>query len=279
MKGRTATTLALWTVIILALMVFGPVGVVILLAATAGLALHEFYGLLARMGYRPQRRLGVVIGVALVAGAYIIPTYFGEAGYYAGADLLAVGVLAAAFSAMLLEDPRLFMHSFMPTICGLVLIPFTLHYLLAYIPMLDPSSQGIFIGLWIIVVTKFTDVGGLVVGKQFGRTPLAPIISPAKTVEGLIGGILAANLVGVLFVLAFQQWLPPEFAWWKALLITPFVSLAAVVSDLFESQLKRLAKVKDSGRTLPGIGGAFDLIDSMMLSAPVAFFLVRFVVF
>ena len=116
---------------------------------------------------------------------------------------------------------------------------------------------GIDLLLWAFIVTWSTDIGAYFAGRNFGRRKLAPTISPGKTVEGLIGGIIAATLLGGAWVLAMGLG--------KALLVcAPIFAIAAQGGDLFESSMKRRAGVKDSGAWLPGHGGVLDRLDGLV---------------
>ena len=88
-----------------------------------------------------------------------------------------------------------------------------------------------------------------------------------------------AVIVSALFAAAVGNWTPSVFSWWKAFIVAIPVGIVAVISDLMESIVKRQAGVKDSGSMIPGIGGMFDLCDSLILSAPVAYFLLKYLVF
>ncbi len=110
------------------------------------------------------------------------------------------------------------------------------------------------------------DVGGYFAGKAWGKTKLCPSISPGKTVEGVLGGILLV-CIGTCVVLG-QKALP----WLSTLALVLSTAAFAVIGDLLESWIKRMADVKDSGSLLPGHGGVLDRIDSMILAAP-AFYL------
>ena len=111
--------------------------------------------------------------------------------------------------------------------------------------------------LWVFIVTWATDIGAYFVGRAIGRNKLAPTISPGKTIEGLIGGMIAAGLLGGAW--AIEQGLG------KPLLVAaPLFALAAQAGDLFESWIKRRAGVKDSGHILPGHGGLLDRVDGLV---------------
>ena len=129
-----------------------------------------------------------------------------------------------------------------------------------------------------MAVAKCADVGGLLVGMKIGKTPLS-VISPKKTYEGAAGGVVFSMLIGVILVALFPDFLPTGFSWWLAALIAIPVAVASIASDLVESAFKRQAGVKDSGKLIPGIGGAFDLSDSLILSAPLGYLLFKYTLF
>ena len=122
---------------------------------------------------------------------------------------------------------------------------------------------AIFIFIWV------NDMGAYLVGSQWGKTSLAPSISPKKTVEGSIGGLLLVLLSAVVLRLL----LFPELSWLRILLIATVVAIFGTIGDLFESSLKRRAGVKDSGKLIPGHGGILDRIDSFLLAVPAVYLL------
>lgn len=119
------------------------------------------------------------------------------------------------------------------------------------------ERSGIDLLLWVFIVTWSTDIGAYFAGRSFGRRKLAPTISPGKTVEGLIGGIVAAAILGGAWVFAAQLGKP-------LLLLAALFAIAAQCGDLFESGMKRRAGVKDSGAWLPGHGGVLDRLDGLV---------------
>lgn len=264
MKARIISTVGLWGAIIAILWLFKDLGGLALLAAATALAQLELYGLLEVGGKaKPMKILGVVLGVGVIAGCYFLPA--------AGA-MEAPALAIIILSLSLLHSPKIG-QTFMPTLFGLVYIPF----LLQFYGLMLAEWGSLFLPVWVIAVAKFSDVGGLLVGKQFGKHKLAPAISPGKTIEGAIGGVLCSALVGVLLALAFKSAAPFDMPVIKTIFIGALLGCIAIVSDLLESQLKRWAGVKDSGSIIPGIGGAFDLMDSLVLTAPVAFMLFKYV--
>jgi phosphatidate cytidylyltransferase len=128
-------------------------------------------------------------------------------------------------------------------------------------------------GFWAVMAVLFTvfaaDTGAFFVGRTFGRHSLAPAISPKKSWEGLVGGVLAA--VGTAFVILYKD--RADFlSIPQSLLLGLVIALAAVLGDLFESAVKRDLEVKDSGRVLGGHGGMLDRLDSLLWAGPAAYF-------
>lgn len=122
---------------------------------------------------------------------------------------------------------------------------------------------AIFIFIWV------NDTGAYLVGSRWGKRRLAPNISPKKSVEGSIGGLLLVLLSAVVLRLL----LFPELSWLSILLIAAVVAIFGTIGDLFESSLKRQAGVKDSGKLIPGHGGILDRIDSLLLAVPAVYLL------
>lgn len=138
----------------------------------------------------------------------------------------------------------------------------------AFLFALRLQEHGLLLLLYLVAVAKMTDNGALFVGRQWGRHKLAPKISPAKTVEGLCGGLVVGVLTAVL--------LGPFCTgggFVASLIFGIVISPLAVLGDLAESVIKRGAGIKDSGALMPGIGGVLDLMDSILLSAPAGCFL------
>lgn len=268
MKRRIISTVGLWAAIILILTLFGLPGGVFLLVALMIPALLELYALLDRMGYRCLRLFGCAFGTLI-----LLATYFSSGlGEQPGTLVLTLAILVLMI--MMLTGLNL-QKTLIPTLFGLLLVPFLLQfYILVGLNFPNPT-EGLVMVIWLIAVAKFSDVGGLLVGSKLGRNRLAPLISPKKTWEGAMGGVVFSVLIGIILKLALWNWMPASFTLWHAALLALPIGMFAIISDLVESYLKRLAEVKDSGTVIPGIGGAFDLMDSLLLTAPLGFILIR----
>ena len=135
------------------------------------------------------------------------------------------------------------------------------------------SATGMAALLSMIAVVKLGDIGAYTVGRLYGRRKLAPLLSPGKTIEGAAGGL--AFSIGGAFLSLHALWpalsaeaTPP--AWWATLVYGVVVGAAGMVGDLAESLIKRDLGQKDSSRWMPGFGGVLDLVDSLLVAAPVA---------
>jgi phosphatidate cytidylyltransferase len=165
------------------------------------------------------------------------------------------------------------------TLLGIIYIPWLFSFVSKIIYLTPRDIHGILTGqyyvLFLLVVTKFTDVGAFICGSLFGRHGFFPNVSSTKTKEGCIGALLFALLSGSLFFIFFQQKVPLLHSSTSVLIISLILGIAAIAGDLAESLLKRTLQTKDSSNTLPGIGGGLDLIDSILFTAPIFYFILQ----
>lgn len=283
--SRIASTVVLWTVILGSLWLFGSHAAVALVTILAALTLHEFYGLTAKMGAKPFRWMGVAFSVLITAGPYC------TAGFGGGDDQHGVDAIGAAFLPIILVILALIVACFRvlgerdtsnrvetigATVMGLLYIPFLLQFLVLILMFDGASGDNLAICLWIVAVSKFCDVGALLTGLAIGKHKMAPSISPKKTWEGAVGGVLISAGVGAAIAFFFSERLPESLTPAVAAFVAAPLAIVTIVSDLIESAVKRRADIKDTGQLIPGIGGAFDLTDSLLLTAPVAYFIFLF---
>jgi phosphatidate cytidylyltransferase len=256
---RALSTFSLWAIVLLVVIFGGADGSFVLLLLVSALTQWEFYRLGSKVAKSPPFAwLGIVLGTAFLCLAYIMGPHWLTMSAYA----------VSGFMLWLLDAQRSGISIWQfPTLKGYLLIP----GLVVFFPLLLQAHGSLMHVLWMIAVVKFTDAGALVFGKAFGRHKLALRISPGKTIEGAIGGVLTGIVVGVCLTYLDSisgLGLTPLKAAFVAALLGP----VSIISDLMGSWLKRRAGVKDSGNLIPGIGGFLDLMDSLLLCAPVTYF-------
>ena len=152
---------------------------------------------------------------------------------------------------------------------GVIYIPSSLSIFV----IMQSEPDGIFWIFFLLIMVFAGDTGALYTGKFLGRHKLSPSISPGKTIEGSMGGMLTTVIVGYLYVLLFL----PQLNKPSILIFFIIINIAAQTGDLFESQLKRAGNIKDSGNILPGHGGLLDRIDALLFAAPVGYLFKEFV--
>lgn len=236
------------------------------MAGSIGLALWEFYNITEPNGYRPQKILGVgfsIIYIFSLCAESIHPI----------ARALPEAVLGLALISSFLyyfsKGDSPFVNLAM-TFFGLFYLTIPLGCLVSINFMFpsDAVQDGRCWLLYVFSVTKLTDTAAYFTGKLLGKTPLAPYISPKKTIEGALGGLLVGIITSVIFYLTAQSCMSLTF--WQSLALGGAISLLAQVGDLSESLLKRDMKVKDSSQ-LPGLGGFLDIVDSLVFTAPMIY--------
>lgn len=282
MRERTLSAFVIVPVVVLAI-AGGGIGIGILVLVLAALAGREAERLVAATG-RPVIRNGVVGGALVLATAAALPAILGSkllgeqpaaldlAARIASVDGVAlVGVVAVALAivAFARRDPAEGFGAWSSTAFAALYVGLLGSVAVLTTLWTDPASfERVFWPerRWILVLLAGVwsfDTGAYLVGRAIGRRPFLPWISPKKTLEGVLGGLVVATLV-VAAVLAISGSSPLE-----ALILGPLLGIVAQSGDLAESLLKRAAGAKDSGTLLPGHGGILDRVDSILFAAPV----------
>jgi phosphatidate cytidylyltransferase len=230
----------------------------------------EMHGVLVKHHHQPATAVGLVTGVLMMAGAY----YRGEAAVLA---MFALGVIATIlwFMAVPAAHRRNTVVNIGLSIMNLAWIPLLASYLLVMLKQPDGVSLVVtVIGLTFVFDTA-AFLGGSVMGGQFFERPLAPTVSPKKSIEGVIIATLVTAVVSVALVTNFVD--PFQDMRIETLVLGIVVAVAATFGDLAESLIKRDLGIKDMGSILPGHGGLLDRIDSLLFVAPAAFLFYRIV--
>ena len=273
---RTLTTLVLWAVILSLLYFVGAHAAVWMVFLMAVVSVHEFNKLTRAIGHHPFAKMSVVLAGLMIVVPFYTAIWFPKIGVTTS-DLLMVGVIATAIRILGERDPVTRVETIASTLFALVYVPFMLGYFTRIIGEYtapNPSS-GVLLFVWVIIVTKLCDTGALLTGMACGKHKMTPVISPKKTWEGFVGGIITSALISALFAWLFARWLPAGFTPLFAALVALPIAVIGVAGDLVESIIKRRADIKDSGNLAPGIGGMFDITDSLILTAPAAFWLLK----
>ena len=215
--------------------------------------------------------LGIVLAVVVALGDSVKVLPGGSGILLAGLGIVLVGI-----GALTRLDPREGVAVFATTTFGALYVG-----LLGFVARLASTDAFVdrtavlgWLGpdrAWILVLILVVwayDTAAYFAGRRFGERPFMHQISPSKTVEGVVGGLIAAVVVGAVLFVTFGR---PFLA---GAVLGLFVGAAAQAGDLAESMLKRAAGAKESGRLIPGHGGLLDRLDSFLFAAPVAFFFV-----
>ncbi len=269
MAKRIFSTVLLWLIIFATMYFFQARGGIVLLVLVSTLTLREFYQMIVRMGHTPFARLGLLLGAAITLAPVLATTVHP---LLTPENILAVSAIVFAIRIVGERNPENRVESLAWTLAGLVYIPFMLQFLVRILLIDGPhAATGLALALWLIAVSKFCDVGALLSGMAFGKHKMAPVISPKKTWEGAIGGLLTSAALGAGIVYFSGDYFPSSLTPFLAAAIALPVAGLGIISDLVESVIKRRANTKDSGATIPGIGGMFDLSDSLILTSPAGF--------
>ena len=255
--------------LVLVLVFLGPMWLLTMVVAiVAMLAAWEFLGLTEHRGAKAPRVLTLGTIGLLFAGNYQWPdetiTIFG----FFCIVLLAYCTFRSPIDRAMADAASSVFALFY---LGLTLLP---------IPMLREQSNGPSLLAFLFLTVWAGDTVAMYAGRSFGKSKLAPNLSPNKTWAGAIGSVMGSVAVaGILLALSsyLAQWNSVKLSyadevWWYWLILAVIVNIAAQVGDLAESALKRSAGVKDSGTLLPGHGGILDRIDALLIAAPVLWY-------
>ena len=247
-----------------------------LFVAIAGFALaaglFEFYSLTKKLELKADAAMGYLGAAALFVGfVFDAPARTPE---------LLLLTLALFAVAVLISQTFRFHADFSKmltgvgvTMLGVIYVVFLGGFLVAIRTGFEnaPNLSTHLLAYFFLVIFG-SDTGAYFAGRAFGKHKLAPVISPGKTVEGLIGGIVAAAGFGALATV----WFFPELPYKWSIPLAVVLAGVGVLGDLFESAMKRGAKTKDAASILPGHGGLLDRLDSLLFGAPILYYFARF---
>jgi phosphatidate cytidylyltransferase len=269
MKQRIVT--ALWALPLLLLFIWIDTPwfplVIILISALAVIGIFEFYRLATLSNSQPLIALG-----SLLALLFVITALFDDR--YLPPSVLASALIIPGLMILIFRRQRR-LSNWAWTVAGILYMGWTLSHYVS-LRELDFGRNWVFLA---VLSTFACDTSAFLVGRRFGKRLFAPAISPSKTWEGAVAGLVAATAAAVAlrFILNIGDWtLPISYA--HAAILGALVGVAAQAGDLLESLVKRRAGVKDSGNLLPGHGGLLDRIDSLVLTGVIVYYYVVWVV-
>ncbi len=280
---RFISTIVLWSVALVIAFSGYEFAFYALICVFGLIALWEFYSMLDHRGLPNFKVTAMICGAVMLGGSFYYFAKMGPARSYDFEIAVLVFFLMTVFArqmfARLREDEPLQTMAY--TLFGLLYVLWLFNFMTKIVYLMPRSSSGAVTGqfycLYLIAVTKFSDMGAYLVGSAVGRHLMIPHISAKKTWEGFFGALAFALLASLMLFKLMPGHLG-ALNWTHATVLGLLLGFAAVVGDLAESIVKRSSGVKDSGNFLPGIGGALDLIDSLLFTAPLLFFYLRLVV-
>jgi phosphatidate cytidylyltransferase len=237
------------------------------IACIVGIGLWEYIKLAQAKNFHPNARLMIAVGVIEVFAFYLAHKHL---------VLLQLPIIIL-FIAIIFFFLAHFHHTYKALVqiaielFGILYIAIPLSCMLGIL-YLDPVQDGRWWLMYLIAVTKITDVAGYFVGRLWGKKKLAPLLSPKKTVEGAIAGFVSAVLMSLFLASFGSRWMHGfDLPIWQAIWLGAAIGLLSQIGDLSESLLKRDAVVKDSNK-LPGLGGILDIMDSLLFTTPIVYF-------
>jgi phosphatidate cytidylyltransferase len=263
-RKRLPTALVILAIVFVCIQYLPTVGFLIAVQVVVLAALIEFYSLPRKKNIFPPKFLGSILALAI-----------GFSFYSAEISLemvLYVWLLVAGFyfvaSINSLEKMMHFPKMISLTFFGAIYVSFTLNYI-----FLIREDYGPFFVYFLLLTIVAGDSAAFTFGKLFGKHPMTPFASPKKTWEGSVTGLLFACLGGMVVHFTLLR----ETSLWKAIVFALLIHAIAQISDPVESLFKRASGVKDSSNILPGHGGFLDRIDSLILAAPLFYYLLTLI--
>jgi len=280
---RFVSTIALWSIALVIAFSGFEVLFWFLICVFGLIALWEFYRMLDHAGLPNFKITGLICGAIMLIGSFYYFSKIGPAASYDFEISALVFFLLTMFTrqmfARLRHDEPLQTMAY--TLFGLLYVLWLFNFITKIVYLTPRASNGVVTGqfyvLYLVAVTKFSDMGAYLTGSVVGRHLMSPHISAKKTWEGFFGALAFALFCSLVLFKLMPGHLS-MLTWTHATILGLLLGFAAVIGDLAESIIKRSTGVKDSGNLLPGIGGALDLIDSLLFTAPLLFFYMRLVI-
>jgi phosphatidate cytidylyltransferase len=256
-----AITALIGVPVVLICVYFGGLPFLFLVLALAVFAINEFYNLMLKKGFFPAYYVGNIINIFFIVFASYALKRDWEPAHSA---ILTLAAAIALISGVFLKREKDTIVDVAVTILGMIYVGWFFSYII-FVRSLTEHGGYLF---FLLFTVWAMDIMSYLAGKYFGRTSLAPSISPKKTWEGSVAGFMVCLMAAGIF-----SW-TAQLEIWHALTLGVLIGIFGQLSDLIESLIKREAGAKDSSDLLPGHGGVLDRIDSFILTAPLLYYYV-----
>ncbi|MBO4390950.1 MAG: phosphatidate cytidylyltransferase [Lachnospiraceae bacterium] len=258
-------TLSGIVILIVAVILIFPGGYVtwagaVLLSLMAMFELYRVFGI--------EKKLLGIVGYLTAIFYYItilpIPGFSLPAGLWVGVTVLAV------FSVYVIRYTDYKLQQFL----GAILAPFYIAFMMSHLYLIRMMDHGLWL-IWVPVVAACgCDIFAYVIGSKFGKHKMAPVLSPKKSKEGSVGGVVAATILGVIYGAVLDYFIADYSGMiWKCALICLAGSIICEIGDLAASAIKRQMDVKDYGNLIPGHGGILDRFDSLLFTGVTVYYI------
>jgi phosphatidate cytidylyltransferase len=255
------------------------------LAVTYGL--REFFGMTEKMGAAGFYGLTAATGVGYLAFAALAGATSQPIGRCPGRELcLALLVIAGVLRVFRSDDFKVGIRSLGASIGGFIYLPWMLSFLVSVYFMDFTTRNGPYLVFFLVMCTKMGDIGGYTAGRITGEAmggnhKMVPRLSPKKSWEGFVGSLVFSGALGAgLFKLMESRLViadVPVMTMTSAIILGVVLAAVGLAGDLAVSAMKRASEVKDSGDTIPGMGGVLDVLDSLVLVSPLFYCYLKFV--
>lgn len=261
-KTRIISGVILFSMLLL-ILIIGNTTIVNITASIVGiLAINEYFNAFKNKD-RVDRIIGLIVAIS-IAFLSIIPKEM--------LPLIAPITIVTLFTKLIVTNMKTSLVNMMISAFGIL---YVLGFLM-YIPLLYGAENGKFLIWYIAIASWATDTFAYFIGSKFGKHKLTEI-SPKKSIEGSVGGVVGAVLLSIIYTLCIYKFANLSISILPILGITILLSILSQIGDLSASAIKRFVKIKDYGNLIPGHGGILDRIDSIIFIAPFAYYLLTLI--
>jgi len=261
---KRTLTIVIAIPLIIFIIFWGNFPLFIVITLLAGFGLNELYSMARKRGFEPSFILGFIL-----TSYFIFSTIYDLYNLKYDKNIIIIFVIILFFIIQIFKKDY---SRLLPNISISIFGSIYLGYLFSFILKIKYLPNGNYYLLSLLFITWINDTAAYLIGTKFGKNRIFPRISPKKSIEGSIGGIIFSTIS----VFMLKNWLSLTFT--RLIFLGLVIAIMAQLGDLFESMLKRGSEVKDSGNLIPGHGGILDCLDSLLFTAPVFYFYITFLI-